>query len=167
MGAVRVFSHRVHPVYIWHTDTAWVLVSLVCYPIVWQGVTHDSHLGTPGGFFWTEVKVSCSVWTGSTYYMELFLILPLGSLGWPLSFIKLKVMIGGCYSWPLEVDKKGRKTLVQPLLSLYRGQEDSTTGGQYYWDTVARQPWLPVTHRSPLFLGIWPHKGQWADTCKF
>lgn len=110
MGAVRAFSHCTPSVYIWHTGTAWVLVSLLCYPIsTWQGVTDNSHFGIPSAFFWTQVKVPCSVWTGSTYYMGLFLILPLGSLGWPLSFIKLKVMIGGCYSWPLEVDKQGKE----------------------------------------------------------
>lgn len=162
MGAVRAFSHCIPPVYIWHTGTAWVLVSLLCCPIVWQGVTHDSHFGIPGAFFWTQVKVPCSVWIGSTYYMELFLILPLGSLDWPFSFIKLKVMIGGCYSWPLEVDKWEKENPGAATIVLVQESR-----GPQYWETVGRLPWLPVTHRSPLFLGVWHHKMQWADTCKF
>lgn len=162
MGAVRAFSHRVHPVYIWHTGAAWVLVSLVCYPIVWQGslvIVILAHL-VPFSELRSKFLVlfgQAVLITWSFFWSYLFAHwvghFPLSNWKWWLEDATLDL-----WRWT----RREKKNPGAPTVVLVQGSR-----GQYYWETVARLPWLPVTHRSPLLLGIWPHKGQWADTCKF
>ena len=72
---------------------------------------------------------------------------------------------GEYYCWPLGISKEGKK----PWCSCYCPVQASR--GLYHWREAARLTWLPLIHRSPLFLGI-QNSGKtsqryWTDTCEF
>ena len=72
------------------------------------------------------------------HYLGLFLVSPLSSQGWPLSFTKLKVIMENV------VDKEGKNPWCGHYC-LVEGQEDSTTG-----ETVGKTSMLLPTHKTPL-----------------
>lgn len=162
MGAVRAFSHHVPPVYIWHTGNASVLVSLICCPIVvWGSLTRVilaylvpfSELMSNILFLFGQAVLI--TWSSFWSYLLAHWVghFPLSDWKWWLEDATLDL-----WRWASRGKKKpGAATVV-----LVQGSR-----AQHCWETVARLPWLPVTHRSPLFLGVWHHKGQWAGTCKF
>lgn len=76
-----------------------------------------------------------SVLSGGLYNLSLFPVLPIGSLGWPLFFINLKLAIENTvdpWRWERKAESPGTAATA-----LYRGQEDGTVGETVGKTTVA------------------------------